>query len=140
GSGGGDPLGLGPIPGGRASLGDAPSQRGGRFVPGRRDGGGSGAGAVAAWAMLGLAAVALLALVLRARRRREPVAVEPGLAEFERALRRTRRPLAPSTTLAQLEGRLGPGARRYVAALREQRFTGSGAGPSRDDRRALRRE
>ena len=96
---------------------------------------------------LGVAAlVALLAGValLRRRTRRFPplAPAERALAELVRALRRAGRPVAPGTTLAQLERRLGRtrGGAAYFAALREARYRSSGAPPSPGQRRALRRE
>ena len=65
---------------------------------------------------------------------------EAMLAELERALARTGRPVTDGTTLSALERRLGsdtaPAA--YVRALRLQRFGGSGERPTLAQRRALR--
>jgi protein-glutamine gamma-glutamyltransferase len=83
-----------------------------------------------------------MALVTRARRRRDP-AITPELAELDRALRRTRRPPLPGQTLRGLEQRWrlhAPGAAAYVEAVRLARFAGHDAGPTREQRAALRRE
>jgi hypothetical protein len=62
------------------------------------------------------------------------------LAELERALARSGRPLAPGTTLAELEHRLrsSPGAVGYIRALRMSRYGGAAEAPSPVQRRALR--
>jgi hypothetical protein len=62
------------------------------------------------------------------------------LAELERALARSGRPLTPGTTLAQLEHRLrsSPDAAGYVRALRMSRYGGGAELPTPDQRRALR--
>jgi transglutaminase-like putative cysteine protease len=88
---------------------------------------------------LGAAGIAGLATVVVGARRRSP---GPGgqLAELERALRVTGRPIEPATTLRSLEQRLGEGARGYLRALRQARFGGAAAGPTAQDRTALRRE
>jgi hypothetical protein len=129
----------GPIPGGRAGLGEDATTgafHGSTAKPAR---GGVSFATVALIAAGGLALLALLAVaVLRSRRR--PGLHDPSLSELERALRRSGRPLAPSTTLADLEARLGPGARGYLAALRSERFASGAAGPSATDRTELRRE
>ena len=85
-----------------------------------------------------LAAIALAAAVIRRRRRGAP----PALSELERALRRARRPPAPGTTLRALEQRFAatPAAAGYVRALREARYRGVEAHPTRAQRRGLRSE
>jgi hypothetical protein len=62
------------------------------------------------------------------------------LAELERALARAGRPLAPGTTLAQLEHRVrsSPDAAGYVRALRMARYGGVAEMPTAAQRRALR--
>lgn len=134
-----DLLGLGPIPGGRASLGDRPAERGTGFALPEPKRSRTSAAAIATWIALGLALCAAAAGLGVGLRRRER-AQDPGLAELERALRRTGRPLAPSTTLSGLETRLGPGARGYIDALKAQRFSPAAGGPTPGDRLALRRE
>ena len=64
--------------------------------------------------------------------------------ELRAALARLGRPLSPRTTLAELERRLrlsaGEEAARYARLVRERRFgPPGGRGPTRHDRRALRR-
>ncbi len=88
-----------------------------------------------------LALVALVLAVRRRRARRPPPALRP-VAELERALRRARRPAAPATTLSALEARFGstPAAVGYVRALRESRYGGRHAVPTRAQRRGLRAE
>ncbi len=95
-------------------------------------------GLLAAGALL----VLTVAVVLRARRRRRahrPHA-DPMLEELQRALRRSGREPARATTLQRLESALGSsaGAGSYVRAVRDARFAGTGGGPTRSDRRALR--
>ncbi len=58
-------------------------------------------------------------------------------SELERALRGAGEAWTPATTLVALEARL-PGASGYLGALRASRYA-SGAGPSKTDRRDLRR-
>ncbi len=69
-----------------------------------------------------------------------PRSVEELVAELERALARSGRPLAPGATLVQLERRFrgSPAASNYVRALREARYAGAGEAPTRAGRRALR--
>ena len=74
-----------------------------------------------------VAAVALALAVMAWRRRagrRAPPEAERLLAELERAFSRSRRPLAPGTTLVQLERsfRATPDAAAYVHALRLARY------------------
>jgi hypothetical protein len=85
-----------------------------------------------------LALAALAALAIRRRVRGAP----PALSELERALRRTRRPAAPDTTLHALEQRFAatPAAAGYVRALREARYREVEAHPTRAQRRGLRAE
>ena len=82
-----------------------------------------------------------------ARRRRHDPALAEGaeLRELERALPRLGWSLAPGMTLLELERRMrrlaGPAAARYVALLREGRFSPRAISPpGRAERRALRRE
>ena len=81
-------------------------------------------------------------LVLRARRRFPRLGPDERVAELERALRRSGRAPAPGLTLRRLEhGLLGaPDAAAYVRALRIGRYGGNGVAPTREQRRALRRE
>lgn len=131
--------------------------RGQRQVPpaSERAGGGgvttAGGGEALPWWAIALAVAAtgctaLLALAwarpAAARRRARPV--DADLRELEEALRRLGFVLDPGTTLAQLERRLertvGPDAAAYVRRLRELRYSPRpSAGPTRSDRRALRR-
>jgi hypothetical protein len=62
------------------------------------------------------------------------------VAELERALARSGRPLPPGTTLAQLERRFraSPEAAAYVRALRLARYGGGSKPPTAAARRALR--
>jgi hypothetical protein len=80
-------------------------------------------------------AIALLALLTRPLR-----SMDQHLTELERAFRRTRRPLAPGVTLAELERQLreSPAAAAYVRRLRLNRFAGDARTPSTPERRALR--
>jgi protein-glutamine gamma-glutamyltransferase len=95
--------------------------------------------------LAGLAAIALAvaAAVTLALRRPRARADEELLAELERALTRSGRPIAAGTTLAGLEQRLhsSPEAAAYVRALRMARFGGAGGAggtPTPAQRRALR--
>ncbi|MGZ4276259.1 MAG: transglutaminase-like domain-containing protein [Solirubrobacteraceae bacterium] len=98
------------------------------------------------WRAIGAGGTAVLAGLIAAivlwRRRPRFVPSAPELAELERALWRTGRSPAPSTTLAHLESLLGSGdaGATYVRAVREQRYAGTGSGPTAAHRRALRRE
>ncbi len=102
---------------------------------------GSGGG-VTPWLMVAAVALAIaltgLARVLLGARG----STEDLLAELERALARTRRPLPAGATLASLEHRFSssPGAMGYVRALRLARYGGQTARPSAEQRRALRHE
>lgn len=97
---------------------------------------GSGLGPFAAVVLLG--ALGMLGAMLLGTR---PLA--PGerlVAELERALARSGRPLAGGVTLAALERRLSgsPDAAAYVRALRLQRFGAAATAPTPAQRRALR--
>jgi protein-glutamine gamma-glutamyltransferase len=120
---------------------------------GRRGAGSTGAAAAALhhrggggtrlWWLVPIA-IALIALVAWLGRRlmRDHIARTDLLAELERALARTGRPLQDGMTLVGLERRLhgSPEAEGYVRALRMSRY-GAGAGtPNAAQRRALRRE
>ena len=100
-------------------------------------------------ALLVLAALTAAGLwvysVAQERRHRRTSASDPELAELRAALERMGHPVPPRTTLSALEQRLrdrvGPGAARYAARLRERRYgNAAGAPPNRGDRRTLRRE
>jgi hypothetical protein len=101
--------------------------------------------AAAPWLEI-LAALALIVLVLAAVSRRAALALTgPGerlVAELERAMRRTGRPIADGVTLAALEQRFaGSGqASGYVRAVRLARYGGGATGPTSEQRRALRRQ
>ncbi len=86
-----------------------------------------------------LLAGALLALAWRAGASR---GIDQFLAELERAMARTGRPIAGGMTLAGLERRVRgrPEAEQYIRALRMARFAGGGELPTLRQRRALRAE
>jgi protein-glutamine gamma-glutamyltransferase len=120
---------------------------------GRRESGGSTAagtakshhhgGGPSPWWLItaGLALIVLLALALR-RLARDHIARTDLLAELERALARTGRPLQDGVTLVGLEKRLhsSPDAEAYVRSLRLSRYGGGARTPNSSQRRALRRE
>jgi hypothetical protein len=107
---------------------------------------GAGTVALAVLVLLAGAAGALAALRVRQQRRLTPVErSEARLRELERALPRLGWRLPPGSTLLGLERRLrrvaGPTAARYVAGLRDGRFSPrAAAAPHRAQRRVLRRE
>ncbi len=84
--------------------------------------------------------VALLVLTLVAWRRSGPLDADGLLAELERALARSGRPISDGVTLAGLEQRFrtSPAAASYVRTLRMSRFAGEHALPTLGQRRALR--
>ncbi|HEY1520704.1 MAG TPA: transglutaminase-like domain-containing protein [Solirubrobacteraceae bacterium] len=90
-------------------------------------------------ATLGVLAV-LFAIALFAWRRTAPLGPDDMLAELERALRRSGRPITDGVTLAAVERRFrtSPEAARYVRALRMARFGGGSDVPTLGQRRALR--
>jgi protein-glutamine gamma-glutamyltransferase len=91
--------------------------------------------------LVGLGVVALVLLGgFSAWRRIAPPDPDTLLAELERALARSGRPVADGVTLAALERRLrtSPEAAGYVRALRLSRYGGEAELPSLDQRRALR--
>jgi transglutaminase-like putative cysteine protease len=94
----------------------------------------------------GLAVATLLvaaAGLLIARRGRVPGGpLAPELAELQRALHRSGRTPPQSMTLSSLERMLGgsDAALGYLRAVRDQRYSAGTAGPTREQRRALRRE
>ncbi|WP_259310809.1 transglutaminase family protein [Capillimicrobium parvum] len=108
-------------------------------------GSGSGGTDPAPFIAVGIAAVLLAGgggwLVARRRRRAQLAGPPFEIAELERALRRTGRTIAPGTTLLALEQRFrgSPGARAYVRALGDRRYAARADGPTREQRRALRR-
>jgi protein-glutamine gamma-glutamyltransferase len=110
-------------------------------VHGRRH----GASGPSDWLLAG-AAAALLALCLlgwAAWVLTRPVgSTEELIAELERALERTGRPLPDGVTLAALEDRyrFTPEVAGYMRALRLSRYGGRTIAPDRAQRRALRRE
>ncbi len=73
-------------------------------------------------------------------RRLSPPGPEALLAELERALHRTGRPIADGVTLAALERRFrtSPDAAEYVRAIRLARFGDRAGQPTLEQRRALR--
>jgi transglutaminase superfamily protein len=156
-----DRAGQGPKPanegrdGGNASTGDGSKAPGSDRAqdPGARagsSGSGGGEGHYGLLAVLGLIALAGGGWVLWGGRfggspRTGTEAAEAHLGELQRALPRLGWALPASSTLLQLERRLrraaGPAAGRYVARLRQMRFSPTGPGQaSRGERRALRRE
>ena len=139
GSGGGGAIGPLPIPTGLGQAGDrpfAPGDPGADLAPTDEGGGWQLPVAGAVVAVL----LAIVGVVLW-RRRRPFVPLAPELAELQRALRRSGRHPAPNVTLAKLEGLLGgsDAAAAYVRAIRNQRFSRHGRGPTWAQRRALRR-
>jgi Transglutaminase-like superfamily/TgpA N-terminal domain len=99
-------------------------------------------GSDAAPVLLGILAVLAVALVLSllAWSRTGPLDADGMLAELERALARSGRPISDGVTLAALERRFrtSPEAAGYVHALRMARFGGGGGLPTVRQRRALR--
>jgi protein-glutamine gamma-glutamyltransferase len=85
-------------------------------------------------------AVALLVLVLLASNRRKGPSADELLAELERALARSGRPVSDGVTLAALEHRFrsSPDAAAYVRAIRMVRFRGTSQPPTQAQRRAFR--
>jgi len=95
------------------------------------------------WRIPLLVVLGLLALAAAGwawSRARRPA--RPAVLELERALRRTHRGDAPGTTLSALEARFAasPAAADYVRAVRDARYGGRAAAPTRSQRRALRTE
>jgi len=82
----------------------------------------------------------VLVLLLVATVRFSEPSEEQLLAELERALARSGRPLAPEATLATLEHRFraAPQAQEYVRSLRLARFAEVRVAPTLAQRRALR--
>ena len=128
----------------------APGQKD-RAHGGRRASSASGDSPISAlWIAMATVAVVLwiavvafwLGAMIRARRMRDRHE-EAAIAELAAALELLGYPLAPGTTLSQLEGRLrtlaGERAARYVRLLRDIRFSPHpGGAPTRADRSALR--
>ena len=115
-----------------------------------RSGGSRGLAAVeegTPWTRIGFGAGGALLLAglgfwLLRRHRRFVAAGWGPVAELERALARSRRAPGPAATLSTVEAlfRQTPAAAGYVRALREQRYSGREAAPSRSGRRAVRAE
>jgi protein-glutamine gamma-glutamyltransferase len=84
--------------------------------------------------------LALFTVGLLAWRRTGGLDADALLAELERALARSGRPLSEGVTLASLERRFrtAPDAAAYVRALRRARFAGDAELPTLHQRRALR--
>jgi hypothetical protein len=142
-----------------ASAADAAATQSGTRNPAgaRREleqAGGTGTGVVdvdqgtSPWTYVAIGAGALMliaaVLLLLRRRRRARGTLPPAdraIADLVTALRRAGRPVAPGTTLVELEQRLGGGRDddSYLAALRSARY-GTGQIPTADQRRAFRRE
>ena len=93
------------------------------------------------WIALAVVVILLLGWPL-ARILRASVGAEDLLTELERALTRTRRPVADGVTLVALERRLStsPDAAAYIRALRLARYGGAAKAPTAAQRRALRQE
>jgi transglutaminase-like putative cysteine protease len=130
-----------------------PGSAGTDAAQGRREAGNGGTGATrlhhhaSGGASLGwlipLAIAFILVLIWLVRRlMRGHIARTDLLAELERALARTGRPLQDGITLVGLERRLhgSPEAEAYVRTLRLSRYGGAGGTPHAAQRRALRRE
>jgi transglutaminase-like putative cysteine protease len=101
---------------------------------------GSSAALAVILAIAAVGALTLIALVAFSRRRRRARGVD-RVDELERALRRCRTEVGDGVTLAMLERRFAdaPQAAEYIRRIRRARFAGGGAGPTRTQRRALRR-
>ena len=99
----------------------------------------AGSGNTVLFAVLAVFAV-LLAIGLFAWRRRAPLGPDGLLAELERALARSGRPIGAGVTLSAVERRFrtSPEAAAYVRTLRAARFAGGTAVPTLTQRRALR--
>ena len=98
--------------------------------------------AAAGAALLLLIVVAVLLLRRRRRARDTLPPADRAVADLVTALRRAGRPVAPGMTLIELERRLG-GSRdtdSYLAAIRAARYGTAQSAPTRDQRRAFRRE
>ena len=97
----------------------------------------------AAGAALLLLIVVTVLLLRRRRRARDTLPpADRAVADLVTALRRAGRPVAPGMTLIELERRLG-GSRdtdSYLAAIRAARYGTAQSAPTRDQRRAFRRE
>jgi hypothetical protein len=112
-----------------------------------KTGTGAAARGTSPWLYAGAAAALLLllagaALLVRHRRRELLAPADRALADLQTAMRRAGRPVAPGTTLTELERRLGGSrdADSYLAALRAVRYGSAPAAPTREQRRAFRRE
>jgi protein-glutamine gamma-glutamyltransferase len=83
---------------------------------------------------------ALLAGAYVAWRRTAPLGPEALLAELERAMARSGRPISDGVTLVAIERRFrtSPEAAAYVRAIRSARFAAGGESPTLGQRRALR--
>ena len=132
---------------GDAPLGDRAGGGAGAAGPGGASSADDGVGALPAIALAVLLAAGGALLMRRSGRvsRGAPDSADAGLRELERALPRLGWALGGATTLLELEARLrraaGPVAARYVARLRDGRYSPAGAQPPpRGERRAVRRE
>jgi hypothetical protein len=127
---------------GEAVAGDRPGDGIGGGAAQTAQDGGADPVTVGILGLLGAALVGGAGLVVVRRGRVPGGPLAPEVAELQRALHRTGRTPAPSTTLAGLEAALGgsPAARAYLRAVRRQRFAGEGEGPTAEERRALRHE
>jgi hypothetical protein len=100
-----------------------------------------GGGSSITWVIIPIAVVlVLVALGLFFTRAPAQPSNEQLLAELERALARSGRPVSAGVTLAELEHRfrISPDAAAYVRALRLARYGGDQQVPTGDQRRALR--
>ena len=140
---------VGDAPGARDPAGDRPLPQGeDAKTPPSEDNRRARAAAAPWWrrpwllvpAVILVLAACVLGVALRRERRRHPPTA-PELAELERALRRAGRDPRPPTTLRDLERILGPDpeATGYLRAVRDARYGESAGGPTREQRRALRR-
>ncbi len=139
-----EPILKGTLPGGKSTTDAALGRRGvGSGGAATTAGRHRAAGGTSLW-WLGVLGVALIALLAWAARRlmRDHIARTDLLAELERALARTGRPLQDGHTLVALERRLhgAPDAEAYVRTLRLSRYGGLERTPNAAERRALRRE
>jgi protein-glutamine gamma-glutamyltransferase len=119
--------------------------RGGGATATEDDGAADGSGGVPLWPLIPLAlllAAGGAVLIVRRRRLLPDDPLERAILELETALRRSGRPAPAGMTLRQLERRLGLSgdAAAYLQAVRAGRYAPRPVQPTREQRRALRRE
>jgi protein-glutamine gamma-glutamyltransferase len=99
-------------------------------------------GGTSPWVVIAptVAVLTLIALALALTRGPREPSSDELLAELERALARSGRPVTTGTTLSELEHRfrIAPEAAAYVRSLRIARFAGATELPTPEQRRALR--